>query len=93
VVNEQALAQALKNNRIHSAAVDVLSEEPPKPDNPLLALDNVIITPHMAGLTQEAATGVATMAVQGVLAVIDGERWPHVANPQVYEHPIWKDKA
>ncbi|MDR3561956.1 MAG: NAD(P)-dependent oxidoreductase, partial [Negativicutes bacterium] len=90
VVDEQALALALKNNEIHSAGLDVFASEPVKADNPWVELDNVIITPHMAGLTKEAASGVATMAAEGVLAVINGEKWPHVANPKVYDHPRWQ---
>ncbi|WP_425059000.1 Hydroxypyruvate reductase [Sporomusa carbonis] len=92
VIDEQALAQALRTNRIHSAALDVLAVEPVRADDPLVGFDNVIITPHMAGLTQEAATGVATMAAEGVLAVINGEKWPYVANKEVYDHPKWKNK-
>lgn len=92
VIDEQALAEALKTNKIHSAALDVLAVEPVSPEDPLAALDNTIITPHMAGLTKEAAAGVSTMAVEGVLAVLRGEQWPYVANKEVYEHPIWKNK-
>lgn len=92
IVDESALAAALSNHTIHSAAVDVLTTEPVDLGNPLLKQDNFIITPHMAGLTQEAAAGVCAMAAEGVLAVINGEKWPHVANKAVYEHPAWKGK-
>jgi phosphoglycerate dehydrogenase-like enzyme len=51
-----------------------------------------IITPHMAALTRGAAAGSATMAAEGVLAVINGQRWPHVANPEVYNHLRWKER-
>lgn len=90
VIDEQALAAALKANRIHSAALDVLAAEPVNPQDPLALLENTVITPHMAGLTKEAAAGVSTMAVEGVLAVLRGEQWPYVANKEVYEHPIWR---
>jgi D-3-phosphoglycerate dehydrogenase / 2-oxoglutarate reductase len=93
VIDEQALAEALKKNKIHGAGLDVFSSEPVKADNLWTGHDNVIITPHMAGLTQEAAAGVSTMAAQGVLAVLNGEKWPHVANKAAYEHPIWKNRA
>ncbi len=91
IIDEQALAEALKNNKIHSAALDVFSSEPVNSDHPLLQLDNAIVTPHMAGLTREAASGVATMAAEGVLAILSGKKWPHVANKEVYEHPLWKN--
>ena len=55
-----------------------------------MALDNFVLTPHMAGQTKEAAAGVATGAVEGVLAVIKGEKWPKVCNPEAYNHPRWK---
>lgn len=90
VVDEEALAHALSSRRIHCAATDVLTKEPFDPQNPLLKLDNFIITPHMAGLTQEAASKVSTMAAEGVLATLAGKKWPHVANKQVYEHPAWR---
>lgn len=90
VVDEETLAEALKSNSIHSAGLDVFAVEPVPADNPWAELDNVVITPHMAGLTQEAASGVATMAAEGVLAVINGQKWPHVANREVYNHPRWK---
>lgn len=92
VIDEQALAEALKTDKIHSAALDVLAIEPVRTDDPLVDLDNIIITPHMAGLTQEAATGVATMAAEGVLAVLRGEKWPYVANKEVYQHLRWRNK-
>jgi D-3-phosphoglycerate dehydrogenase len=91
VIDEQVLAQALRNNKIHSAGLDVFSSEPVKADNLWAGLDNVIITPHMAGLTKEAAAGVSIMAVQGVLAVLNGQKWPHVANKEAYNHPRWKN--
>ncbi len=53
VVNEGALAEALKSNRIAMAGLDVMTEEPPKPENPLFVLSNVILTPHAAGPTVE----------------------------------------
>jgi D-3-phosphoglycerate dehydrogenase / 2-oxoglutarate reductase len=90
VIDEET--RALKDKRIHSAGLDVFSSEPVKADSAWVGLDHVIITPHMAGLTKEAAAGVSTMAVQGVLAVIDGKQWPHVANPEVYNHPRWHNR-
>ncbi len=91
ILDEQALEEALINKKIHSAAVDVLTHEPVDPNHPLLKLDNFIITPHMAGLTREAASGVSTKAAKGVLAVLSGIKWPDVANKEVYEHPKWKN--
>ena len=90
IIDEKALAEALAANKIHSAATDVLATEPVLSTEPLFAHENIIVTPHMAGQTKEAASGVATMAAEGVMAVINGERWPHVCNPKAYDHPRWK---
>lgn len=90
VIDEAALCRALAGGRILGAGTDVLAKEPPAPDNPLLSPKNLIVTPHMAGLTEEAATGVAVGAVEGVLAVLDGRKWPKVANPKAYDHPRWR---
>ena len=90
IIDEDALYRALKDNRIHGAGTDVLAKEPFDTTSPLMALDNFVLTPHMAGQTKEAAAGVATGAVEGVLAVINGEKWPKVCNPEAYNHPRWK---
>ena len=89
LVDEGALAEALSVGRIQSAAADVLVKEPFDTANPLFKLENFIATPHMAGLTRDAASRVTTMAAEGVLAILAGKRWPHVANKEVYEHPVW----
>ena len=62
IVNEQDLANALKNDEIKAAGIDVYKEEPPKKDNPLLDLDNVLLTCHIGSTTEEAQrrTGVMT---------------------------------
>ncbi len=54
IIDEEALAAALRERRIAGAGLDVLEQEPPPADHPLLAMDNVLITPHMAASTQEA---------------------------------------
>lgn len=90
IIDEKALYDALKNDHIQGAGVDVLEKEPFDPNHPLMELDNFIITPHNAGQTREAATGVAVGAAEGVLAVIRGEKWPKVCNPKAYEHPRWQ---
>ncbi|MDQ0204975.1 hydroxyacid dehydrogenase [Pectinatus haikarae] len=89
IVNEAALCRALNENWIHSAGTDVVVNEPISVDDPLFKCKNIIVTPHMAGQTREAASGVATMAAEGVAAVIKGEKWEKVCNPKAYEHPRW----
>jgi D-3-phosphoglycerate dehydrogenase len=72
IVDEPALYDALKNNRIAGAALDVFVEEPTPQNNPLLTLPNFIAAPHVAGVTREAVDRMGLVAVQNILSVIDG---------------------
>jgi D-3-phosphoglycerate dehydrogenase len=90
IVDEEALHAALGSGHLAGAAVDVMADEPMQPDNPLFSLPNFIATPHMAALTRESASRTSRLTAEGTLAVLRGERWPHVANPAAYEHARWK---
>ncbi|MFB5758764.1 hydroxyacid dehydrogenase [Paenibacillus medicaginis] len=74
VVDEQALYEALLHKRIAGAMLDVLSVEPPAPDHPLLSLENCIITPHVAGLTEEANHRTSTLVASELLKELQGIR-------------------
>ena len=89
IVDEAALGRALDENWIHSAGTDVVVHEPIDPKDPIFAHESIVVSPHMAGQTREAAAGVATLAAEGVLAVIRGEKWDKVCNPKAYEHARW----
>jgi D-3-phosphoglycerate dehydrogenase len=90
VVNEAALIKALENRKISGAGLDVFSEEPVPADDPLLKLDNVILTPHTAALTTECVTRMATEAAGCVIDVFAGRQPPNVANPHVLGSGRWK---
>jgi D-3-phosphoglycerate dehydrogenase / 2-oxoglutarate reductase len=73
LVDEAALDQALRARTLYAAALDVLVDEPPKPDHPLLSNPHITISPHNAGLTQECAKRMAVSAVQNILDFFAGK--------------------
>lgn len=77
VVDEEALAEAIRNSQIRGAAVDVFSEEPPKKDNPLLKLEQVILTPHIGSNTVECMDRIALDVAEDVHLVLSGENPKH----------------
>ena len=72
LVDEAALDTALRGNRLAAAALDVLVEEPPKPDHPLLTNPRVTLSPHNAGLTRECAERMAIAAAENIIAHFEG---------------------
>jgi D-3-phosphoglycerate dehydrogenase len=72
IVNEDALFDALSRGKLRGAGLDVLDREPPDPKNKLFTLENVIFSPHMAGVTEEASNRMAVTAVESILSVFDG---------------------
>jgi D-3-phosphoglycerate dehydrogenase len=73
IVNEQALTDALAAEKIAGAGIDVFEREPAPLDHPLLKLSNVIVAPHMAGVTRESMDRMGMAAVRNILSVLDGE--------------------
>lgn len=73
VVDEDALHRALSERRIAGAAIDVMETEPPRRDHPLLGLDNVILSPHIGGSTQEAQKRGEWGAAEEVVRVLEGK--------------------
>ena len=91
IINEADLVEALKSGMIAGAGTDVYCNEPPKEDDPLLNCPNLIVSPHSAAQTREAVIKMAQMCVKGCLAVLEGKKWPYVADKTVYSHPKWED--
>ena len=77
----------LKNQRIGGAALDVFEKEPLPADDPLLQLDNVLLTPHSLCWTDECFLKMGQSAVESVLAVLKGEVPKRVVNEEVLSHP------
>ena len=84
IVNEDALYKALSTGKLRGAGLDVLDKEPPDPANKLFGLENVIFSPHMAGVTKEASDRMAVTAIENILSVFDGRpNAAHCVNKEV----------
>lgn len=85
VIDEAALAQALREHRIRGAAIDVFAEQPLPAGHPFLALDNIILTPHAAALTRESSQKMGVGTARQILQLLRGERPEFLVNPEVWE--------
>lgn len=84
VIDPQALYDGLRRGDILAAALDVTEPEPIPPDDPLLALENCLVVPHIASASVATRRRMADMAVDNVIAGLIGKRLPNCVNPQVY---------
>ena len=82
--DEAALYDALRDKRIAGAGLDVWDKEPPPPEHPLLQFDNVLASPHTAGVTKEARINMGKIAAEQILDALDGKRPPRIVNPEVW---------
>jgi len=83
VVDQRALYEALSAEKIFAAGIDVTEIEPISPDDPLLTLENVVITPHIASASVHTRRNMAIMAAENLLAGLRGEVLPNCVNPKV----------
>jgi D-3-phosphoglycerate dehydrogenase len=84
MVEEAALAKALKTGAIAGAALDVLEKEPVQKDHPLLSIENALVLPHIGSLTYESQRRTAMTAVEDILRFGRGEKPRHLINPEVW---------
>lgn len=90
LMDEDALIEALTEKRIGGAALDVFHKEPLDPDYPLIGLDNVILTPHLAGSSHEIPQHHSRMVAQDVVNYLNGEvTMPRVKNQEVFDAPAF----
>ena len=90
LIDEEALFHALRDKKIAGAGLDVFSQEPVPADSPLLGLDNILLTPHSAALTNECVIRMATEAAQCVIDLFSGVEPKNIANRKVLELDKWK---
>lgn len=92
VTDEAALADALRRRMIAGAAIDVYAQQPLPRDHPFLSLDNILLTPHTAALTEESGRLMSGGAARQILQLIAGERPDHFVNPQVWDAHVGRSR-
>ena len=90
IVDQAALTEVLEEGGIAGAGLDVLEQEPPDADDPLLALDNVILAPHALCWTNQLFSGSGAADIRAVLAVMAGEVPHGIVNRDVIDRPGWQ---
>ncbi len=88
--DEAALARVISEGLIAGAGLDVFAEEPPPADHPLMAFDNVIVSPHIAGITDDCTYNMASWAAEQWLTIFQGARPPRLINPDVW--PAYRER-
>jgi len=86
IIEENALVRALKEGSIAGAALDVLQIEPPEEDNPLMNMENVILTPHAGFYSEEAIESLRSTAATAVRNVLMGQKPDNMVNPEVFKN-------
>jgi len=92
VVDQQALTKILQERRIAGAGLDVFDPEPPHPDDPILKLDNIIVTPHALCWTDQMFERIGATDVKAVLDLRRGRVPAGIVNGAVLDNPIWQKR-
>lgn len=82
--DEEALYKALKEKRIAGAGLDVWAKEPPPKDHPLMEFENVLVSPHTAGVTRESRRNIAIIGAEQMAHIFDGYKPPRLLNPEAW---------
>ncbi len=90
IVDQKALTKVLQERKIAGAGLDVLEQEPPDPDDPILTLDNVILAPHALCWTDQCFAGNGAADVKAVLEIQHGREPRGIVNRDVLKHPDWQ---
>jgi len=85
LIDERALVEALQAGKIAGAGLDVFEQEPPAPDNPLFKMNNVVLSPHVAGVTEDSLRGMAMSVAEVIDNVFAGRRPPTLLNADLWE--------
>ena len=91
LVDQDALAAALKDKKIQGAALDVFNTEPIPNDSPFLTLDNITLTSHLAGTTSDALTNSPFLLMEDIAKFLKGEEARYIVNKEVLERPDFKE--
>lgn len=94
IIDEEFLYKALVEGKIAGAGLDVLSSEPPEKSNPLFELENVVFTPHTAGVTEESLERMADSAAESVIRVLRGDlpKIENIVNKSVLRNSFWRER-
>jgi phosphoglycerate dehydrogenase-like enzyme len=92
IIDQKALVEVLRHNRIAGAGLDVLEKEPPDAEDPILKLDNVILTPHALSWTDQGFAGIGGADIRAVLDVMHGREPVGIVNREVLGHEGWRRK-
>jgi D-3-phosphoglycerate dehydrogenase len=90
IVDQRALTEALLHKRIAGAGLDVFDPEPPQPDDRLLQLDTVVLSPHSLALTDELIAKCGALTIEAVIDVMHGREPKAIVQPRVTAHPGWQ---
>ncbi len=91
-IDQKALTQALQEGRIAGAGLDVLEQEPPDADDPILRLDNVVLNPHALCWTDQCFAGIGATAIKATFEVMRGREPRGIVNREILENAAWRQK-